>query len=195
MPWAVRRSKKRCREMESSFVPSRAVAYNGVAWWRTQMQNADVLRLAEVMSRHEIEYMIIGKGAAIIQGFSGATQDVDIYPSKKGENRQRLLAALRELGFAFDVEVDGVRYYPSSEILEGKDFIQLKGPFELDIVFAPDGFESYEEALPMKRTVENLPVMSIEGILRTKTAAGRRKDLNDLDDLRLFAAWLKKKGC
>ncbi|HDP33662.1 MAG TPA: hypothetical protein ENN29_00975 [Candidatus Hydrogenedentes bacterium] len=69
----------------------------------------------------------------------------------------------------------------------------MKGPFELDIVFAPDGYESYEEALPMKKIVDGYPVMSVEGVIRTKGAAGRKKDLNDIDDLRLFAVWLRKK--
>lgn len=158
------------------------------------MQHTDVFRLHAVLSSHEVEYMIIGKGAAIIQGYSSTTQDIDIYPSKLGENRERLLAALKELGFAFDVEADGVCRFPASEIREGKAFIQLKGPFELDIVFAPDGFVSYEQALPMKRVVDGFPVMSVDDIILTKAAAGRKKDLNDLDDLRLFAAWLKNKG-
>lgn len=157
------------------------------------MQPTDAFRLHAVLSRHGVEYMIIGKGAAIIQGYSSTTQDIDIFPSKRGDNRERLLAALRELGFVFDVQADGGCRFPASEILVGKDFIQLKGPFELDVVFAPDGFESYEDALPMKRMVEGFPVMSIDGIIRTKAAAGRKRDLNDIDDLRLFAAWLRNK--
>ena len=157
------------------------------------MQRADALRLDAVLADHQVEYMMIGKGAAIVQGYSSTTQDIDIYPSKQGSNCERLLSALQELGFAFDTETDDSCQAASAEILAGKDFIQLKGPFELDIVFAPDGFESYEEALPMKRLVDGFPVMNIEGIIRTKAAAGRKKDLNDLDDLRLFAAWLKKR--
>jgi hypothetical protein len=157
------------------------------------MQQSDIHRLCNTLARYEVEYMIIGKGAAIIQGFSSTTQDIDIFPSKQGDNRERLLAALKELGFQFDVELNGQLNSPSSEIRSGKDFIHLQQPFELDIVFAPDGFESYEEALPMKRMLEGYPVMSVEGIIKTKAAAGRKKDINDLDDLRLFAAWLKKK--
>ena len=88
---------------------------------------------------------------------------------------EKLLAALKDLGFLFDIDANGELQSPSCEILEAKDFIQLKGPFELDIVFAPDGFESYEEARPMKRIVDGFPVMSIDGIIRTKSAAGRKK--------------------
>jgi len=157
------------------------------------MQRPDVFSLHAALANHKVEYMMIGKGAAIVQGYSSTTQDIDIYPAKRTGNCERLLSALKELGFVFDIESDGLCQAPSADILAAKDFIQLKGPFELDIVFAPDGFESYEEALPMKRLVDGFPVMSIEGIIRTKAAAGRKKDLNDLDDLRLFAAWLKNK--
>lgn len=156
------------------------------------MQKVDVVRLHEVLSAHGVEYMIIGKGAAIMQGYSSTTQDIDIYPSKTPANREKLLAALRDLGFVFDVTTDEGLQSPSFEISEAKDFIQLKGPFELDIVFAPDGFESYEEALPMKRIIDGFPVLNIDGIIKTKTAAGRKKDMNDIDDLKLFRAWLRK---
>jgi hypothetical protein len=138
--------------------------------------------------------MIIGKGAAVLQGYSGTTQDIDIYPSKDPTNRERLLSALKELGFEFDRVNGGVVHSPAKEVLSGKDFIQLKEPFDLDVVFAPDGFNSYEEALRFKKEVDTFPVLSIEGIIKTKEAAGRKKDLNDIDDLKLFAAWLKKEG-
>ena len=157
------------------------------------MQQADTSRLRAALSEHNVEYMIIGKGAAILQGYSSTTQDIDIYPSKEPDNRERLLAALKQLGFEFDIGADGITQSPSKDILHGKDFIQLKGPFQLDVVFAPDGFESYEEALPMKRIMDGFPVMSIDGIIRTKTAAGRKKDLNDIDDLKLFRDWLRKR--
>lgn len=161
------------------------------------MQKQDAFRLRDTLKKHGVEYMLLGKGAAVLQGYSGTTQDIDIYPSTEPKNKTQLLAALRELGFEFDKVIDGVLHYPAKEVLEGKDFIQLKGPFELDIVFAPDGFESYEEALPLKRIVEGFPVLSIEGIIRTKEAAGRKKDLNDIGDLKLFAEWLRRKerGC
>ena len=38
-------------------------------------------------------------------------------------------------------------YRQAEEILRGKDFIQLKnGPFDLDLIFAPDGIESFAHA-------------------------------------------------
>jgi hypothetical protein len=48
--------------------------------------------------------------------------------------------ALHDLGFQ-------VTEQQAEEIRRGKDFVQLKsGPFDLDLVFAPDGIEKFEDA-------------------------------------------------
>src|SRR5688500_629770 len=91
--------------------------------------------LVEAFARHGVDYMLVGQGAAILQGFWGTTQDIDVYPRKSLVNCARLVAALRDLGFPIDAQRE-------AEIMRGKDFIQLLEPFDLDIVFAPDGFES-----------------------------------------------------
>ena len=66
-------------------------------------------------------------------------------------NGLALVAALRELGFTLtDAEAD--------EIARGKDFVQLKnGPFDLDLVFAPDGIETFADAWRRRVEVEGLP--------------------------------------
>ena len=53
-----------------------------------------------------------------------------------------MIGALRELGFKVDDEL-------AEEIRRGRDFIQLTdGPYDLDLVYAPDGIEGYEDAPP-----------------------------------------------
>ena len=146
----------------------------------------DFLRLKEALAKHEVAYMFIGKGAAIIQGYSDTTQDIDIYPRNSPENNRSLVKALRESGFEVDKTVE-------SEVLAGRDFIQFREPFDLDIVFAPDGFESYDDAEAFKKEVDGCPVMSLEGILKTKRAAGRIKDRESLTRLQAFKDYLDGK--
>jgi hypothetical protein len=55
-----------------------------------------------------------------------------------------------------------------------------------DLVFAPDGIESYEAAARNAERVENFPVMSLADIIASKRAAGRRRDLAELDMLEEF---------
>lgn len=61
-------------------------------------------------------------------------------PSSRRTGRYSLVAAVRELGF-------GLTDAQAVEIARGKDFIRLKNdPFDLDLVFAPDGIERFSDA-------------------------------------------------
>ena len=110
--------------------------------------------IREVFAKHEVEYMFIGKGAAMAQGLNAMSRDLDIYPSKRVDNRKRLLAALEELGLSMVLEIKGKTVSLGDEVLAGKDFIQFLEPFDLDVVFAPDGFENYEEASRYKIVID-----------------------------------------
>jgi len=74
-----------------------------------------------------------------------------------------------------------------AEILRGKDFVQLKdGPFDLDLIFAPDGIERFEDAWQRRVDVEGLPVCHPDDIIASKRAAGRAKDQESLPRLIAF---------
>jgi len=56
-----------------------------------------------------------------------------------------------------------------AEILRGKDFVQLKnGPVDLDLVFAPDGIEHFEDAWRRRIDVEGFPVCHPDDIIGSK---------------------------
>ena len=82
-----------------------------------------------------------------------------------------------------------------AEILRGKDFIQLRnGPFDLDIIFAPDGIESFEDAWKRHITVEGFPVCHMDDIIRSKEKANRLKDRESLPRLKSFRDYWKSKN-
>jgi hypothetical protein len=75
-----------------------------------------------------------------------------------------LVLALRQLGFALTES-------QAADIERGKDFIQLKnGPFDLDLVFAPDGIERFDAAWQRHVEVEGFPVCHIDDIIASKAA-------------------------
>lgn len=136
--------------------------------------------IAEAFSRHGVEFLFIGKGGAIILGYPGATQDVDLFPKKGLKNSEGILNALNDLRFPVDEAI-------ANDIRSGKDFVQIKsGPYELDLIFAPDGIESFEAAQSRQHIVDGLPVANIRDIIASKKAAGREKDLVDLPLLEDF---------
>jgi len=146
-------------------------------------------KLAEILKEEGVAYLFIGKFGAILYGYPGTTQDIDIFPLKEQSNCKRLVSALKKLGFPLDADL-------TEAILKGKDFIQIRGgPFPVDIIFAPDGIESFEDAKKRAHLMEGLFFCaSMEDIIKSKKAAGRQRDKEELPRLELFKETLRKKG-
>ncbi len=136
--------------------------------------------IRDVFARHGVRYLFIGKSGAILLGFPDTTQDADLFADKSPENCSALIVALRVLGFALTDE-------QASEIRRGKDFVQLKnGPFDLDLIFAPDGIDRFDDAWERHIEVEHFPVCHPDDIIASKVAANRVKDRESLPRLRAF---------
>ena len=139
-------------------------------------------QVAEAFNAAGVDYLFIGKSGAILLGYPGTTQDVDVFPAKSVENGKRIVESLAELGFMLDEN-------SQSEIIRGKDFVQLKdGPFDLDLIFAPDGIESFAQAKARSVREDIFPVANLLDIIASKKASGRMKDRLDLHLLELFRA-------
>ncbi len=144
--------------------------------------------LGQALRRHDVQYLFFGKSGAILLGFSDTTQDVDLYVEKREANCERLVAALLELGFHLTEQ-------EQAEIRRGKDFVQLRnGPFDLDLVFAPDGIERFQDAWARRVECHGFPVASLDDIIASKQAANRQKDRESLSRLLSFREWLRKNG-
>lgn len=147
---------------------------------RPSFYPAQARELAEAFNAHGVDYMLIGKSGAILLGFPGTTQDVDVYPARSEENGRRIIEALTQLGFTLDDVLKG-------EIASGKDFVQIKsGPFDVDLVFAPDGIEDYATAKSRMHQEGIFPILNLQDIIASKRAAKRARDLVDLPLLEAF---------
>jgi hypothetical protein len=146
------------------------------------------VKLTEVFEKYKIRYLFIGKGAATLYGYPGTTQDIDIFPEKTESNCKKLLDALKELGFEMDERLEGA-------IISAKDFIQIRGgPVPLDLVFAPDGIESFDKAEKRKALIDGkFPCASIDDIIESKRAANRQRDREELPRLEAFRDELRRK--
>jgi len=150
-------------------------------------RQAEEIRAA--FAEHGVRYLFLGKSGAVLLGYPDTTQDADLYIEKTPANCQALVRALRGLGF----ELTGDQ---SGEILRGKDFVQLReGRFDLDLVFAPDGIERFEDAWNRHVDIEGFPVCHLDDIIASKRAANRVKDRESLPRLIAFREyWLRNRG-
>ena len=136
--------------------------------------------VAQAFNAAGVDYLFIGKSGAILLGYPGTTQDVDVFPAKSVENGQRIVKALLAMGFIVDDNAQ-------AEIIRGKVFVQLTdGPFDLDLIFAPDGIESFAKAKARAVQEDIFPVANLRDIIASKKASGRMKDKLDLHLLELF---------
>lgn len=141
----------------------------------------------EAFARHGVRYLFIGKSGAILLGFPDTTQDADLFLEKSAGNGRAAVAALRDLGFSLSDD-------QADQITQGKDFVQLKnGPFDLDLIFAPDGIEQFDDAWSRHVEVEGFPVCHIDDIIASKAATNRAKDRESLPRLRAFRDYWKAK--
>jgi len=145
--------------------------------------------IRDVFQRHGARYLFLGKSGAILLGYPDTTQDAHLFIERSKSNCEALYHALVELGFRFTGD-------EAEEVKRGKDFIQLKnGPFDLDLVFAPDGIERFGDAWERHVEVEGFPVCHIDDIIASKQAANRAKDRESLPRLKSFCEyWLQTRN-
>jgi hypothetical protein len=154
---------------------------------RQEFHPLQAQEIARAFRDEEVDYLFIGKSGAILLGFPGTTQDVDVFPARSADNGRRIARALRKIGFDVGAELE-------REIVAGKDFVQIKtGPFDVDLVFAPDGIASFAAAKERGLTEGLFRVANLRDIIASKAASGRQKDLLDLPLLESFRAEYEKR--
>ena len=154
---------------------------------RPEFRPLQAEEIARAFKHAGVDYLFIGKSGAILLGYPGTTQDVDIFPERSEENGKRIVAALRRIGFEIALPLE-------QEIVSGKDFVQIKtGPFDVDLVFAPDGIRSFPEAKARGLAEGIFPVANLRDIIASKRASGRQKDLIELPLLESFRVEFEKR--
>ena len=140
----------------------------------SKFTSEQAVEVAAACAAHHVDYLFIGKSGAILLGYPATTQDVDLFLPKDPRNAARMIRALRSIGFKLSKSI-------RKKIVAGADFVQLKGgPFDLDLIHAPDGIRSFEEAKQRSFIQDGFPVANLRDIIASKRASNREKDLVDL---------------
>jgi hypothetical protein len=112
--------------------------------------------IRDAFNRHKVRYLFLGKSGAILLGFPDTTQDSHVFVDKSSSNGRAAVAALADLGFELSLEL-------RPQIEAGKDFVQLKnGPFDIDLIYAPDGIERFEVAWNRIVVVDVFQIFNID---------------------------------
>ena len=137
----------------------------------------EFLRLLNV---HHVDYLLIGGYAVAVHGYPRATIDLDVWVRAVHENAARVVSALQAFGF------DSPELTPRLFVLPDQIVRFGVPPFRIEIMTTISGV-TYDECRANAEThdVDGIlvPVISRDDLKRNKRAAGRHKDLADLEHL------------
>jgi hypothetical protein len=131
-----------------------------------------VARLLEALEAEEIQFILIGMSAAIIQGVMETTLDVDIWINLPPRQYMRMQKVVRQVGGV--VAANTVAY--------------LEDGTPVNFIFEVDGLESFAREVKnterLKFHGKVIPVLKLERILKSKKAITRDKDLPHIIHIR-----------
>lgn len=140
----------------------------------------DFVEFLRLLNSHEVRYLVVGGYAVAHYGHPRATGDLDIWIERSEENAPRMVSVLRAFGFGQAQLNEALFVQPSKVIRMGVPPIRL----EVHTDVTGLGFRGCFER---RRIVEwsgvQVPLISIDDLKINKRAAGRYKDLDDLEHL------------
>jgi hypothetical protein len=157
--------------------------------------------ILQVLTRHDVNFILIGGFAASAQGSPLTTNDVDVVPAGDRENWARLSGALKELRAKVRaVELaQPLPFKHDADSLAASRIWNLTTRYgDLDITQMPSGTQGYDDlkrdAIDIEVGGMHICIASLADIVRSKEAAGRDKDRLALPVLReLVAMQLRQK--
>jgi hypothetical protein len=138
----------------------------------------DFKEFLKLLAAHEARFLLIGGYAVNAFGYVRNTVDMDVWVAPDKENQARVIAAIREFGFA----------NAASGLLDEVDAMVRMGmpPLRIEVLKRISGVE-FEDCWSRRVILQDaelkIPMISLEDLKVNKRATGRKKDLLDLDEL------------
>ena len=145
-----------------------------------QKIHSNLKKFIELLRSKKVEFVLVGGHAVAIHGYPRFTGDTDFLYRPTMSNARKLRHVLDEFGYsALDLTVE--------ELIESGRITQLGVPPQrIDLLTSISGV-GFDEVWESREQHDfgpmRIPVISKEHLLRNKRAAGRTKDLLDVEML------------
>ena len=140
----------------------------------------DFKEFLKLLNANRVKYLLIGGYAVAYHGFPRATGDMDIWVDMEKTNAEKVVSALKSLGF------DLPSLTPALFLKEDQIIRMGNPPYRIEISTTISGVH-FEDCY-QNRIVANIGgietlIIDLISLKTNKKAAGRYKDLNDLENL------------
>ncbi|HSR12724.1 MAG TPA: hypothetical protein VLS90_14880 [Thermodesulfobacteriota bacterium] len=137
----------------------------------------DLLRL---LNSHRVRYLVVGGYAVGYYGYPRATGDMDIWVAISEENAEQIAHALRAFGMP-EKETTKTLFMEKNKIIR-----MGVPPVRIEVITSASGLD-FDECYSRREIVKvediDINFISLEDLKTNKKAAGRHKDLEDIEHL------------
>lgn len=152
---------------------------------------ADLREFIILLNSHDVEYVVVGGHAVAFHGHPRFTGDIDFLIRTTPENVSRVLAVLNAFGF-------GNLGIVEQDLLDRGRILQLgQPPNRIDVLTSISGVDfdsAWEKRVQTLMDDQPVALLGWDELIRNKRAAGRQKDLADLEKLLAVAKRKKSAG-
>jgi hypothetical protein len=140
----------------------------------------DFKEFLRLLNFYQVEYLLIGGYAVAYYGYPRATADLDVWIAVHLQNAEKVVTALKDFGF------DLPELSPELFLKENQIIRMGVPPVRIEINTGISGVK-FQDCYPerVRDVLDDMEVnlISLEKLKRNKKAAGRHKDLDDLENL------------
>lgn len=144
--------------------------------------NNDFRDFIQALNDNQVEYILVGGYAVIIHGYRRVTGDMDIWVNGTNENYVKLLKAFSQFGLSvFDMTEDKFLDPEAADV-----FTFGRQPVSIDILTRLKGVQfenAFSQALIFDDNGLKVRFIHLNHLIDAKKAAGRFKDLDDIEKL------------
>lgn len=145
----------------------------------------------ELLEFHGVKFVIIGGYAVISHGHPRYTGDIDFLVEKSKENACKLVKVINEF-YGYQPHITEDCFLDSDRMNQFGD-----PPYRIDILVDVPGIvfeEVQQNHIKGKIGGKEAPILGLDDLIKSKRAAGRYKDLGDLEALQEIEAARNRKS-
>lgn len=145
--------------------------------------NSDFRDFIQALNDASVDYLLIGGYSVILHGYARTTGDLDIWVENSEENYNKLEKAFQIFGMPmFDLTLSKFRDTKNYDV-----FTFGRSPVSIEILTVVKGLnfnEAFEDSIIFDDDDVKVRCIQYHHLIASKKAAGRNRDLNDIEQLR-----------